>query len=628
MSQAASLWTELKRRNVFRVAAAYAVVAWLLVQVGDIAADSLGFPEWFMPMLFVLLGLGFPVALILSWAYELTPEGVKKAAEVAPAESVALKTGKRIDRLIVVALLAVIAILVVERVWFAGRDTDGAPNLAVVDKSVAVLPFADLSRTGDQAWFVDGLTEEILNSLARLPELKVSARTSSFRFREPDRDIRAIAEALDVANVVEGSVRRIDERLRVTVKLIRAADGLQFWSESYDRTTEDLFEVQRDVAEKIALTLDVFLDATKRERMFATGTHDVEAFEAYLKGRSLLDRAHASEPGVSLWDANEELERAMALDPEYVAPAIAHHDAYAHYLMDGPESDYLENSRGRGPMSDEEALDRLLADLDRAISNARTPTERIVGQLTKEYFSPTWSRMPGLLKQLRDESAIEEASALDIWLTVILSFNGELEMLRSIYDYKIETDPLHAGNWSSRAAMLSVFGEFDAAEDAIERGRATAGDHPWLHEDELLLAIARRDRGTVLTLLQRPAAILTPQQRDWRAAYLAAVEGDYDRAEELAEEVDAREPWPQEQLLLVYHETGDLARARELTARIDNLAAGPTILARTISLSHNMLFFDIADAPNFSTRLAEADIDPASFRPMPRLSVAARTGEK
>ncbi len=630
-----NLFAELKRRKVFRVALVYAATAFAVLQGADIMLPNLGVPDWAMRFLVAAVLLGFPIALVLAWALELKPDGgIQRTAstEIGPTEPPAL-LGRR--TLIVSGFLVAVGVGL-SAGWLLrpfGAATDPVASAEssdgqAADKSVAVLPFADLSQAGDQAWFVDGLTEEILNSLARLPELKVSARTSSFQFRQPDRDIRAIARALDVANVVEGSVRRIDEQLRVTVQLIRAADGFHLWSDTYDRTTDDLFEVQRDVAEKIAVTLDVFLDSAKRDRMFASGTRDVEAFQAFLKGRSLFDRAHASEPGVSLWDANEEFERALALDPEYFAAAITHHDAFAHYLMDGPESDYLEDPRGRGPSSEVEARQRLLADLDHAADNAHTPTERIVAQLNKTFFSPEWTRMPGLIEQLHERGALEETSTFDIWLTVILSLNGELEALRNVSDHDVKTNPLHAGIWSSRAAMLGSLDEFQLAEDAIERGRSMAGDHPWLHDDELFLAIARRDRETVLTLLRRSAPILTPTQREWRAAYLAAVAGDYDRAKELAEEIDAREPWPEEPLLLVYHETGDLARARLLTARIDDLAAGPAILARTISLSHNMLFFDIADAPNFAARLAEAGIDPARFRRMPRLSVSRRESDR
>lgn len=177
-----SLFTELKRRNVFRVGAAYAVVAWLIVQVGDVAADNLGFPDWFMPMLFVLLALGFPVAVFLAWAFELTPGGMKREKEVAPDESIAPNTGRKLDRLIIGVLVLAVAVLVGERFW---PRTSG-PADAEIDQSIAVLLFDSLSDEPEQGYFADGLTEEILNALAALPELLVTARTSSFFYKGKD----------------------------------------------------------------------------------------------------------------------------------------------------------------------------------------------------------------------------------------------------------------------------------------------------------------------------------------------------------------------------------------------------------------------------------------------------------
>lgn len=640
---------ELKRRNLFRVAGVYAVVGWLLAQAAVVLETSLGFPGWFDGVVVGFLLIGFPVAMVLAWAFEMTPEGVKLTKTVSEGESIAAGTGRRLDYAILAGLALVAALIVAERLTRSPSETDivqsdaqtesvapandatatmdsaasidrssAAPaDGAATEKSVAVLPFIALSSGEDDGYFADGLTEEILNSLAALPDLLVTARTSSFYFKDKDVPVTEIAGTLGVAHVVEGSVRRAGDKIRVTAQLIRALDGFHLWSETYDRELEDVFQIQTDVAEKVAGALSIYLDDEQREAIARSGTRNVEAFKAFLKGRSLFDRAHASEPGVSLWDANEEFERAMALDPKYVAPAIRHHDSFAHYLMDGPGGAYLKEPRGRAPSSEEDARQRLLADLDRAIDNAHTQTERIVAQLYEVYFSSTWARMPGLIEQLREKGSIEKAGALDIWLTVILSLNGEFETLRKIYDYKLKTDPLRGGNWSSYAAILSALGEFDAAEDAIERGRAMAGDHPWLYDDELFLAVARYDKAAVLALLRRPA----PKGSEWRAAYLAAVEGDYERATALAEKIDAENPRPQHQLLRVYNETGDAARAAALTKRIDDLAAGPAILGRTIAITHHMLFFDLADAPNFSARLEEAGIDPASFRPMPRLSV-------
>ena len=276
-----NLLSELKRRNVIRVGAAYVVIAWVTAQVFDLVADNFGAPEWVMKVVLSFLAIGFVVALLLSWAYELTPDGVKRSEEVPASESIAPQTGSKLTVIAVVGLVIAIAFIA----WDKLGPLAGEPAAGIENKSVAVLPFADLSQGQDQEWFADGLTEEILNALARLPELKVTARTSSFEFKNTNIDVSEIASRLGVAHIVEGSVRRIGDDLRVTAQLIRAQDGFHLWSQTYDRKSEALFDVQEDIAENIASTLDVVLDEEARNRMLAFGTRDVSAFLAYVEGR-------------------------------------------------------------------------------------------------------------------------------------------------------------------------------------------------------------------------------------------------------------------------------------------------------------------------------------------------------
>lgn len=317
-----SLFAELKRRNVFRVAAAYAVVAWLLIQLGDIAADSLGFPGWFMPMLFVLVGLGFPVALLLSWAFELTPEGVKRSAEVGPAESVAPRTGKRIDRLIVIGLAAVIAVLVVERVWFApsatqpvadsAADTAGESVDASINReSIAVLPFVNIGGKVDDEYFSDGMTEELLNVLARNTRLRVAARTSVFQYKDRGGDVREIGRALGVGHIVEGSVRRDGERVRVTAQLIRVTDGFHVWSETWDRELDSVFALQ----DEIALSLGQQLDSTLGGDAKNLSRENVEpaAYDDFLRARALYRERRDILMALRLFRS------AVARDPRFAA---------------------------------------------------------------------------------------------------------------------------------------------------------------------------------------------------------------------------------------------------------------------------------------------------------------------
>ena len=321
------LINELRRRNVFRVAAAYAVVAWLIVQVGDVAADNLGFPEWFMPMLFVLLGLGFPIALFLAWAFELTPEGMKREKEIAPGESIAPRTGQKLDRLIIVVLALVLGVLLAERFWPDSADMPIAvtdPPISVLPPgetnrpalSIAVLPFVNVSSSPEQEYFSDGITEEIINTLVRRTDLSVAARTSVFAFKGDNRNVSEIGRSLNVSHVIEGSVRSAGDQVRITAQLIGVDDGFHLWSDSYDRQLTNIFAVQEEIAASVAEALSQALmpagDAPRH------ATTDPQTYDLYLQARALL-RLRREE---QLTRAAELLAEATERDPRF-APAWA-----------------------------------------------------------------------------------------------------------------------------------------------------------------------------------------------------------------------------------------------------------------------------------------------------------------
>ncbi|MDX1585572.1 MAG: serine/threonine-protein kinase, partial [Balneolaceae bacterium] len=201
--------------------------------------------------------------------------------------------------------------------------------------SVAVLPFKDFSEEGNQQWFSDGLTEEIINYLSKLPELTVTARTSSFIFQSSNLPIRIIADSLNVNHIVEGSVRRSEDQMRISVQLIRAEDSKNLWSETYDQEVDSVFKVQQVIAEDIASALNVYLDNEKRNLMFAYGTRNAKAYDAYLRGVKQWAEAHDPVKPSLLWEANKWLEKAYQQDPTFAAPYYYHHDAYAHYLFEG-----------------------------------------------------------------------------------------------------------------------------------------------------------------------------------------------------------------------------------------------------------------------------------------------------
>jgi len=303
--------TELRRRNVFRVGAAYVVVAWLLIEVADTVFPHLGLPGWSVRLVIALVGLGFPLALFLAWAFELTPDGIRRTADFSAGHTASTSGGRKFDVLIMIMLALAISLMLWDR--FVPRSTAPPASAMAAEASIAVLPFVDMSAMQDQEYFGDGLSEEILNLLARIRELKVIGRTSSFAFKGKDVGIAEIGQMLGVAHVLEGSVRKSGDRIRITAQLILVDGGYHLWSESYDRRLADMFALQDEIASAIAAALRVQLVPSATER-----TANSEAYDFYLQARSLIHQRDQA----ALQQARKLIDRALALDPDY-PPALA-----------------------------------------------------------------------------------------------------------------------------------------------------------------------------------------------------------------------------------------------------------------------------------------------------------------
>jgi TolB-like protein/Flp pilus assembly protein TadD len=331
------LLAELKRRNVFRVATFYAVAGWVLLQAGDLLFDTLGVPGWGLKLLLGLLVLGFPLALVFAWVYELTPEGLKREHEVDRHASTTARTAAKLDKLIVVLLVVAIGLLVAEVVSSrrepvterpvssssgseAAAQSAGANSQAARDGaagapvSIAVLPFLNLSEDKSNEYFSDGLTEELLNVLANVPGLRVIARTSSFAYKGKDAKISDVARELDVDHVLEGSVRKSGNRVRITTQLIRASDSSHLWSENYDRNLDDIFAVQDEISKHVVDALKVRLLPGQDQPVEVGGTRDAGAYEAFLLGRH---KRALGEGESTLREALRAFDDAIRRDPAY-----------------------------------------------------------------------------------------------------------------------------------------------------------------------------------------------------------------------------------------------------------------------------------------------------------------------
>lgn len=306
----ASVWAELKRRNVVKVAVAYVIVGWLVLQLTDVLVPLLNLPDWAGRFVFLLLLIGLPLALFFAWAYELTPEGIKREKDVDRSASITHKSGRRLDFLIIGVLGIAVVYFVSEKFFW----TEDAPTLTstVTEQSVAVLPFVDMSPNKDQEYFSDGIAEELLNQLAKVRGLQVPGRTSTFAFKGQNADFRVIGEKLHVAHILEGSIRKAGERVRITVQLVKAADGFHLWSETYDRNLTDIFAIQDEIAKAVAKALSITLGVGEGD-LGVAGTRDFAAYDAYLAGLALYRQVTLD----GTVQAIEYLEKAVALDPDY-----------------------------------------------------------------------------------------------------------------------------------------------------------------------------------------------------------------------------------------------------------------------------------------------------------------------
>ena len=503
-----SLFQELRRRNVFRVAMFYAVASWVLLQVGDLLFEALGVPPWGIKLLLGLLLLGFPMALVFAWAYELTPEGLKRERDVERSGSITHETANKLNILIAVLLAVAIGLVVADRLRGRGTSSAGEQRVATGGEaaatrpaaagavsdtnaaSIAVLPFVNMSEDKANEYFSDGLTEELLNVLANVPGLRVIARTSSFSYKGKEVKIADVARDLDVDHVLEGSVRKSGNRVRITTQLIRSADSSHIWSQTYDRDLNDIFAVQDEISNEVvdALKLKLLKPAGSASEDVG-GTQIPAAYEAYLRGRQLR---HEGEGEATLRGAIAAFDEAISLDPDYAR-------AYAGKA----DAQNILASSGVIPFDSGFAAARVTAERALALSPDLPEALLAMAYYQFNFEADQRAAIESLERALRLSPGNYDVQLSYSSITGSLAwYDRSIESARKA----VELDPISPGAYVNLSGALAWAGRLEDAERAARRAIALAPDRPaghfWLGQVLLLQdrneqALAEFDRESI-----------------------------------------------------------------------------------------------------------------------------------
>ena len=480
-----SFFTELKRRNVIRVAVAYAVASWLLIEAATVALEGFGAPEWVPKAVATLLALGFPVALFFAWAFEITPEGIKRESEVDRSASLTHETAKKLDLMVIVLLVAAIGLYGIDRFFFAGSSSaeiatpePALPAEAVVEEiteaSVAVLPFTTRSRNQDDVFFSDGLHDDLLTQLAKIGDLKVISRTSVMEYRDTAKKIPAIAAELGVATVVEGAVQRSGDMVRITAQLIEAETDEHLWAETYDSelTADNLFAIQTEIATSIATALKATLSPSEQAQLNRQFTDDLEALQAFQRARRQVVSFDANVVRQVLAD----LDYAVQRDPEFAAAyALRSRMHMWRYWVE--EADDIHRQRS-------------LADLERARAADPDSPEADIAEGIYHYWGFREYRKALEVLEPALEAYPNDADLLNVisWVNRRL---GRFDVALEHMERAVELDPRNLNGIATLGETLLTLGRYDEVPAVIAAGDAIAPDHPRLLSLRAGLALNR-----------------------------------------------------------------------------------------------------------------------------------------
>jgi adenylate cyclase len=530
-----TLFAELKRRNVLRVGAAYVVVAWLVIQVVETIFPAFGFGDAAVRYTTIVFAIGFIPALIFAWAFELTPEGLKKESEVDRSQSITPQTGKQLDRAIMVVLAFGLAFFAFDKfVLSESRVTSIAEQArqagrtealveAYGEKSIAVLAFDDMSPEGDQVYLSDGIAEELLNLLAKIPDLRVISRSSAFSFKGKDVAIPEIARQLNVAHILEGSVRKSGNRIRITAQLIEARSDTHLWSETYDRTLDDVFAIQDEIAATVVSQLKIkLLDEAPR-----TEETDPEAYALSLQARHLgrLGTAEGHEQSIALY------EQALAIDPRFAS-------AWADLARN-----YINQAGLVRPHEEAFALAREAVEKALAIDPHNGPAHARLGWISMFHDRDLVAAAQHFERALKAEPANPDIIAAAAMLLLQL---GRLDQAIELLEYVTTQDPVHAITHSNLGKAYMSAGRWDDAiasqRTSLRLGPDRFTTHYWLglamlmkgeaHDALEVVQQERSERYQLTGLMLVHAALGQEQESDAALAALYATTewGDYYKA--------------------------------------------------------------------------------------------------
>lgn len=437
----ASVWAELQRRNVVKVAVAYAIVGWLLVEVASTILPTFDAPRWLLQAFTLFIILGFPIALVLAWAFELTPEGLKRERRISTGDDVA---GKSI----------------------------------VTEQSVAVLPFVNMSSDPEQEYFSDGVAEELLNQLSKLRGLHVAGRTSSFFFKGKSEDLRVIAEKLNVAHILEGSVRKAGNRVRITAQLIKASDGYHLWSETFDRDLDDIFAIQDETAKAVADALSVTLGVGDIE-LKEGGTRNFAAYDAYLAGLSLTQQ----EGRANMARAVEKFEEAVKLDPGFA-------DAWSQIHLNCvilAEQFIMENAAELHKKADAAAQAAAAAAPD-AISSVATMAHHHTSHRR-------WLEAERMFQRAHELAPADPQ--VNLRHGIFLAFVGRIDEAIGCMERALRAEPLLEVCARLLGNFTELCGDLKGAQSKYKKASALPGDHYFVDVNMAVVGMTMGDHAMI-----------------------------------------------------------------------------------------------------------------------------------